>query len=149
MKNPILSRRLLAWLPPALLLAGAANHFYLVNHHQMSPWLGAGFGMFATTDVGSARLLVVSAETEDGSRYPVTLNESLSELAKQVRGLPDRAQSGALADGILNDLGYGRSGAGAGDLTTLSIDVWRTRYDPGTLRPHQTRVSVERFAIND
>ena len=149
MKNPILSRRLLAWLPPALLLAGAANHFYLVNRHQMSPWLGAGFGMFATTDVGSARLLVVSAETGDGSRYPVTLNEPLSELAKRVRGLPDRAQSGALADAILDDLGYRRSGINSGDLATLSIEVWRTGYDPGTLRSRQTRVSVERFTIDD
>jgi hypothetical protein len=149
MKNPKLTHRLLACLPPALLLAAAANHFYLVSSHELSPWLGAGFGMFATTDVGSARLLVVNAITEGGERYPVTLNEPLSELAKRVRGLPDRTQSGALADAVLDDLGFGRSGVAAGDLSTLSVEVWRTRYEPGTLRPQQTLISKQRFIIND
>jgi hypothetical protein len=97
MKKPKLTHRLLACLPPALLLVGAENHFYLVSSHQLSPWLGAGFGMFATTDVGASRLLMVNTITAGGDRYPVTLNEPLSELAKRLRGLLDRTQSRALS----------------------------------------------------
>jgi hypothetical protein len=149
MNSFISSYRLLAWLPPALLLAGAANHFLLVNQDGLSPWLGGGFGMFASTDVGSARLLVVNAETHNGKQYPVSLNEPLSDLSKRVRGLPNRAQSAVLAKAILDDLGYGRSRVRAGDLATLSIAVWRTDYEHGTLRPRQTLISIERFTIDD
>ena len=48
-------RRFLNWLPLAVLLLVAANHAYLRYVHNLSPWLGAGFGMFSTTDSVSAR----------------------------------------------------------------------------------------------
>ena len=149
MKTPKLAHRLLAWLPPALLLAGAANHFYLVRHHDLSPWLAGGFGMFATSDVGSSRLLVVTAATVDGDRRRVTLNAPLDELTKRVRGLPNREQSAALAAAILDDLGYDGSGVAQGELRSLTIEVWRTDFEPDTLRPRQTLINSERFTLDD
>ena len=50
------------WLPilPAILLAAVALHqLYAVRAHDLTPWKGGGFGMFASTDVGPARRLEV------------------------------------------------------------------------------------------
>ena len=45
------------WLPSLLLVSVALHQVFLVHHTQLSPWLGGGFGMFSTTDVGTARHL--------------------------------------------------------------------------------------------
>lgn len=141
--------RLLALLPPALLLAGAANHFYLVHQHGLSPWLAGGFGMFASSDVGASRLVTVAAETATGEHFSVNLDESLDELKKRVRGLPSRDQAAVLVNAILADLGYGARGVADGDLVSLSITVWRTTFEPGSLRPSQNRIATHRFDVNE
>jgi len=141
-------RELLIWLPVLVLLAGAANHCWQVQRHQLSPWLGGGFGMFSTSDVGSARLVVITAVTRGGQEHPVTLGEPLQEIMHRARGLPDRTRLEALAlatRDALNDAGSGLAGA---ELAALRIEVWRTWYEPGTLRPQQSPIAREQFEFD-
>ena len=77
------------------------------------------------------------------------VDQSLDELVQRVRGLPNREQSTALADAILDDLGYDGTDVASSDLVALTIEVWRTRYAPDTLRPEQTRISIERSRLDD
>ena len=76
-------RRALGWLPVALVLAGVSNHYWLSSQHQISPWLSAGFGMFATTDMPSARHVHVIARLADGSEHEVALGEAYQEALER------------------------------------------------------------------
>ena len=49
-------RQAITWfLAPALLLAVAGVHSYLVEAKKQTPWEGGGFGMFSTMDKRQAR----------------------------------------------------------------------------------------------
>lgn len=140
-------RLVLAGLPTLALLAGATNHFWLVHRDRLSPWLGGGFGMFSTNDVGDFRRVVVTAELRDGQRYPVTLREPLDELVDRARGLPDQRRLAALAQATRKALAAPGSGLDIDRLAALRIEVWRTEIEPRTLRPHQRRLVAERFEL--
>ena len=142
-------RKILAWLPVLALLAGTLNHFWLVSRHQLSPWLGGGFGMFSTTDVGSARPVFITAVTRSGDERPVTLREPLREVMRHARALPDRERLAALAAATREAIGEEGSGLDSADLAALRIEVWRTRYDRDSLRPHLSRLAEKTFRSGD
>lgn len=90
------------WWPlvPGLLLALVASHqVFLSQTAQMNPWKGGGFGMFATTDHGSARR-VRAWRIADGMRQRVSIPDSLAGHALDVRQLPRQRD----LDGFARDL---------------------------------------------
>ena len=145
--RPLL-RKALVWGPVTILLIGAANHFWLVQRHHLSPWLGGGFGMFSTTDVGSTRQVFVTAITRNGAEHPVTLREPLRDLMQRARGLPDRQRLATLAWASREALGDEGSGLDVAELAALRIEVWRTRFEPETLRPKLERLVTEQFEFD-
>ena len=87
------------WWPlvPGLLLALVAVHqIFLSQTAQMNPWKGGGFGMFATTDHGSARR-VRAWRVADGVRERVSIPDSLTGRALDVRQLPRQRDLDAFA----------------------------------------------------
>ena len=143
MKNTFL--KTLGWLPCILLLAGAINHFILVQTGNLSPWLGGGFGMFASTDVGPSRLLVVTAVKENGDEYTVPLNGKLKKLKYRARGLPGRRQLEELARATWDKLQKRPVDETESPLASLRIEVWKTRYQASSLQPQQIQIALEQF----
>ncbi len=135
----------LAWLPCILVLAGAVNHLVLVKNRNLSPWLGGGFGMFASTDVAPARLLVVTAVNENGKEYTVRLKGRLRQLKRRALGMPGKSQLEALAREAWKDLERKPLDETGTPLASLRVEVWKTRYEAGSLRPVQARIALERF----
>ena len=98
-------RRFLNWLPLAVLLLVAANHAYLRYVHNLSPWLGAGFGMFSTTDSVSARQLVVYGLDENDFGREVPVPDALSEQARRALALPSPNMLQRLLESIRDESG--------------------------------------------
>lgn len=124
-RSTILAR--LRWLPPALLLAVAANQIFLARTQHLSPWLGGGFGMFAST--------------EDRRHRHLHLIEQRPGVVRELR-IP-----GSLYDGVRRALAHptdrrlreiAREVAATSNLrpnASLRLELWQTRYAPGTLAP--------------
>jgi hypothetical protein len=146
MKNTLV--KTLGWLPCILLLAGAINHLYLVKTSNLSPWLGGGFGMFASTDVAPSRLLVVTAVHEDGDEYTVPSRGRFKKLKRRALGLPGRRQLELLARAIWERLEREPVDETGSPLQSLRIEVWKTRYEANSLQPQQTQIALEHFDFN-
>jgi len=138
----------LGMLPVILLLVGAANHFYLANTQHLSPWLGGGFGMFASTDVGSTRQVYVTAINSNADEHPVILVGQLEDLQQRARGLPDESQLDILAQATWKELEKEASEEQAPPLTSLRIEVWKTHFDADTLQPQQTQITLKNYDFN-
>lgn len=128
----------LGWLPVALILTGGANHFRLASQHQISPWLGAGFGMFATTDMPSARHVHVIAQLADGSEHEVALGEAYQDPLERARGLPSQARLRHAAETAFQALNAAPEIGFPAPPRELRIEVWRTTYAAVTLKPADT-----------
>ena len=125
----------------ALLLGGAATHFSLATQHQISPWLGAGFGMFATTDMPSARHVHVIARLADGSEHEIALGEAYQDALERVRGLPSNARLQHAAESAFQALDAAPEIDFPAPPRELRIEVWRTAYAEDTLKPVDTLLS--------
>ena len=128
-------RRATGWLPVALLLAGVTNHFWQARQHQISPWLGAGFGMFATTDMPSARSLHVIARLADGSEREVALGKAYQDTLKRARALPSEAWLERAAESAFQALAAAPEIEYPAAPEALRIEVWRTSFEVDTARP--------------
>ena len=143
------ARRLLSWLPVLLLLGGVANHLWFVHRQQLSPWLGAGFGMFSTTDVGSTRQVYLTAALADGSDYWVELDELYRDTLLRARGLPSDAWLERLAETTFEALRDDSSVRFPARPLILNIEVWRNRYAPETLQPAAELLARGAFPFPD
>ena len=133
-----------------LLLSMAANHGYQRYLHNLSPWLGAGFGMFSTTDSVSARQVVVYGLDENGFGRELPVPEALSEQARRALALP----SPTMLQRLLERIHRHRL-----ETTCLSvsdcvfpayrIEVWRADYDPETLLPKGSRIAELSLTVSD
>jgi hypothetical protein len=128
----------LGWLPVALLLAGVSNHFWQASQHQISPWLGGGFGMFATTDMPSARHVHVMVRLADGSEHEVALGAAYQDALERARGLPSEARVRHAAKTAFRALGAAPEIELPAPPRELRIEVWRTTYAADTLKPADT-----------
>jgi len=137
----------LGWLPIALLLAGVANHLWQVHRHQLSPWLGAGFGMFSTTDVDSARQVYLTALLEDGSEMEVALGEPFRDAWQRARALPTDAWLERLAGSTFRALEETPELEFPEPPLSLRIEVWRLSYQEDTLRPSASVLASRTFAF--
>jgi hypothetical protein len=124
----------LGWLPVALLLAGVLNHLWQVQRHQLSPWLGAGFGMFATTDLDSARQVHLVVQLADGSEREVILAAPYQDLLKRARALPSDPWLDRLAEAAFEALRTKPEIEFPTPPLELRIEVWRPSYQAETLQ---------------
>lgn len=148
MSRLILSRWL-SWLPLALLLGAFIHHLWLVQRYDLSPWLGGGFGMFASTDVGSARQVLLLVELADGRDFQIDLVHPYRDTLERARGLPSPAWLARLA----------RTGFEALEDTPeiqfpapprgLRIEVWRILAAAGTLNTRSEMITSARFPLPD
>lgn len=128
-------QKALSWLPVALLLAGVTNHLWQVHRHQLSPWLGAGFGMFATTDLDSARQVYLTALLADGRERELALAEPYQDTLKRARALPSEAWLHRLATATFGALEASFEIGFPAPPVALRIDIWRLSYQAETLEP--------------
>jgi hypothetical protein len=135
------------WLPCILLLAGTINHFFLVRTGNLSPWLGGGFGMFASTDVAPSRLLFVTLVNESGEEYAVPLSGKLKKLKRRARGMPGKRQLEVLARETWEQLERNPIDKSGIPMDSLRIEVWKTRYRAGSLQPQQTKIALGQFSF--
>lgn len=141
--------RVLNWLPVVLFLGMATCHLYLRYQHDLSPWLGAGFGMFSTTDSVSARQVVVYGLDANGFGRELAIPEELSEEAKRVQALPStvmlkRFVTKLHAQRLESDC-YVISGC---VFDQYRIEIWRARYDKETLLPDGERIVDQLVALS-
>jgi len=125
------------WLvAPGLLVAVALAQIALALGLDLSPWLGGGFGMFASVESRSERHLVAFADSP-GLIREVAIPERLEESAAGVRALPTPARLRELATRIAAAERKRVPG-----IRGIRLQLWRTRYAAGTLAP-QSRLARE------
>jgi len=84
---------------PAVLLAVALGQMILARVADLSPWKGAGFGMFSTVDSVDARFVRETGRRGDEA-VPLALPLALAEQAAPIRTLPARSRMAALAERV-------------------------------------------------
>jgi hypothetical protein len=97
--------RFAALAAPALLCIVAARQQYLVRTERLTPWKGGGFGMFATVESGSTRVVRASLERREGDRVlslPVKLPPELAPVALELNQRPTHAAAENLAIVLAN-----------------------------------------------
>ena len=114
---------LLQWVVPILLIGLAVNQIRLALTHNLSPWKGGGFGMFAVIDQPKMRALTAEGLDSNGSRCRVDLaldgpdaDARAVRLSLRLRTEPDAAAYERLADHLMASdfvrTGSTRSGEG-------------------------------------
>jgi hypothetical protein len=130
-------------LPPALLVLVALLQIVLATRADLSPWLGGGFGMFATIDSRSERHLVVYVDAPGLTRQ-IDVPEELEDRATRVRALPAPGRMRGLAEALLE-----RERARIPGVTGLRVELWRTLRAPGSLRPSESLAREVRVEVQD
>ena len=99
---------LLQWVVPILLMGLAVNQIRLALTHNLSPWKGGGFGMFAVIDQPKGRALTAEGLDSNGSRCRLDLaldgpepDARAVRLSLRLRTKPDPAAYERLADHLL------------------------------------------------
>jgi hypothetical protein len=86
--------RLLRAAAPSVLVLIACLQLYLAHTHDLSPWKGGGFSMFAAVDRPDRRIVRGYLETPRG-RVPVPVPNS--EIRKKARAMPTAARVSRVA----------------------------------------------------
>src|SRR5262245_5047631 len=131
-RSAALAARLRA-VPALLLVAVALAQIWAVKTGPLSPWLGGGFGMFASTDSPARRHLHAVA-LRAGLREELEIPDALARDVRRALGYPSARRLRARAH-ELEALERERGEPAAAPLEAISIGVYRVRYDPETLAP--------------
>ena len=120
-------------LPAVLLLAVASAQILAAKTGVLSPWLGGGFGMFATTDSPSRRHLHAVA-LRPGLREAIELPGLLDREARRAVALPTDHRLRVLARALE---GFVRESddPDTAPLEAIEIHVYRVRFTRETLAP--------------
>lgn len=137
-------RQALSWLPVAVLLVGAANHFWL-RHSHISPWLGAGFGMFAATDADTSRRVYLFVRLENGIEHEIAIGEAFRDTLERARGLPTDAWLTRLAAVTLQAVEHERELDLSSRPVSLRVEIWRNSYRANTLQPRSIALVIRVF----
>lgn len=116
-------------LPVILLVIVAIIQIGLAHFSTLSPWSGGGFGMFSSTDVGSARHIHIYAVTPN-IRRELVLNTKHKKILDQLLVIPADYRIRNFSEELRDIFYIPDEGP-----VTLDIQVWRKRYDPVTLVP--------------
>jgi hypothetical protein len=124
-------RRVLPWLPLALLAGVAAEHFALVACCELHPWLGGGFGLFSTVDERRLVAVAVGAQGEERLALP----EAFDDAAERAEALPSEARLRAIAEGLAADP--------PPVARAVRVEVWETRFGPAFEPRHERLGAVQ------
>ena len=114
-------QRMLAVVPAVLLITVAGWQAIRVETHDQSPWIGAGFSMFAYVDGAQYRPLVaVVADDDTGAAIPIP--GDLRREADRLKAAP--------TDGRAEDFAV-RLASSSGK--SVRIEVWRPLFDAESL----------------
>lgn len=145
------SARLQAWaarasaLPAWLLVLVATAQIVAAKTGPLSPWLGGGFGMFATTDSPSRRHLHAVALRE-GLREELALPRELAVPVRNAQGFPSERRLLALAreiEAFVRETGDPH----AAPLEAIAISVYKVRFDRDTLAPSGEPIASLRVPV--
>lgn len=128
-------------IPAVLLVVVALHQIHLVYEHDLDPWKGGGFGMFSTANGGGARHTHLFLVSSDGE-VEVDLSDDLEDLEGRLRSLPTEAWLDELARALVEE-----NAAEHPDLSSVRIELWRTRLDPVDLSPRIDRMRNHRLVI--
>ena len=119
--------KVITYLPSIILIALALNQLVLANFLNLSPWLGGGYGMFSTTDVGSNRHLHIYLKSE-GIKKELIYPPELRELALKTKSFPTNYSLSRFANTLLET---------ERDEYTKSIEVqvWKSQFEKQSLQP--------------
>jgi hypothetical protein len=120
-------------LPAWLLVLVATAQVVAAKTGPLSPWLGGGFGMFATTDAPSRRHLHAVALRE-GLREELELPEELARSVRKAQSFPSERRLRALARELEAHVRE-HGDPHAAPLEAIVITVYRVRFDRETLAP--------------
>jgi hypothetical protein len=130
----------ISYLPAILLLAIAINQLMLANFFNLSPWLGGGYGMFSTTDVGSNRHLHVYARSE-GILKELIYPQNLEDLALRTKSFPTTNNLNYFAHRIAeleDDI----------SISSIEIQVWKSDFKQYYLQPSSKILKSIEIQIN-
>jgi len=140
-RDPLGRLRLRPLIPAILLVAIALNQIRLVYEHELDPWKGGGFGMFSTASAGHSRhthLFIVS----QGEEFEVDLPDELSETELRARSLPNPGWLDRLARDLAAE-----SASDHPDLSSVRIELWRTRLDSSDLAVDIEQMRNHRYEV--
>jgi hypothetical protein len=116
-----------AAVSPAVLVVVATMQVVMAKTAGLTPWKGGGFGMFSTLDHGAYRgvdILLEAPERSESQHVP----PSLEELAARAANCPVEWLLRDLAAAVVaRERRYDRP------VTTVTLTVWSTRFDPSSL----------------
>jgi hypothetical protein len=120
-------------LPACLLVAVAAAQIAAARCGPISPWVGGGFGMFATLD-SPARRHVHATALRTGLREEVEIPPELDREVRRAVSLPTAHRLRVLAR-ALEAFVRDTDDPGAASLEAIAVTVYRVRYDRASLAP--------------
>ncbi|HEX3035973.1 MAG TPA: hypothetical protein VHT73_12765 [Thermodesulfobacteriota bacterium] len=136
-------RKLLWYLPGAILVIIACVQILLVYTEGLSPWWGGGFGMFSTTDAWGTRHIHAFA-IRPGIRREIRIPRSLEDAVQRVLTLPTESNMYSLAI-QLSDIPT----PDPGPLEAIEIQVWATHFDSKSLQPRNYILRSSRIPIGE
>ncbi|MGH9840894.1 MAG: hypothetical protein ACREEM_19135 [Blastocatellia bacterium] len=144
--------KLLPYAAPALLVAVAFLHVYLVFSSRLSPWKGGGFGMFSTVRSPASRVLRIYLVTEK-ERIPILLPAEFRDLEREIRTMPTQGRARDLAAVLCKEVWAPYQLVPAEEhYRNLRKQYYESRGDPAGLSgpdPGVNRYSVESRAYLD
>lgn len=130
-------------LPCVCLILVACVQIALARAQALSPWLGGGFGMFASTDHGSARRLL-AYRLYDGLREPLELAGTAPRELEKLQSFPTPGRLERFAQRLAR-LPEGVHGTPR----AVRIEIWRIAYARDTLQPALELVRAHELALRD
>lgn len=117
----------ISYLPTIVLVIIAINQLLLANFFNLSPWLGGGYGMFSTTDVGRNRHIHIYANSP-GIRKELIYPQDLKDIVFRTKSFPTGRNLKRLARriSVIED---------DSTLQSIEIQVWKSQYKSKTLHP--------------
>ena len=123
-----------------LLVLIAVNQLILANFFNLSPWLGGGYGMFSTTDVGSNRHIHIYAKSE-GILKELIYPRDLKDIVIRTKSFPTDTNLRRLARRIseIED---------DSALKSIEVQVWKSQYKSKTLHPSSKMLKSVELKLN-
>jgi hypothetical protein len=118
-------------LPVALLVVVALHQLAATLYGDLTPWLGGGFGMFATLDTPGNRAVSVQLLDAD-FRREIDIPPGLADAAERALAFPTHQRLAQLAQGVAQAARQRHPATQAVELTVWRL--WPTREPIRTAR---------------
>ena len=128
------------YLPTIVLVLIALSQIVLASFYNLSPWLGGGYGMFSSTDVGKNRHIHIYANSP-GIKKELLYPEDLKDFVIRTKSFPTDRNLKALAQRILEI-------EDDNTLTSIEIKVWKSQFIPKTLHPSSKMLKSVKLKLN-